>query len=132
MSKPLLTSIASVRPEKAIRWMLVWTLGLVFVIGLNWWVFDQIASAIDLIIFVERMRDGSRKVTYVTEVQGMEGDTIVLQDIFVFEQLGIDENGRVVGRQKPVGIRPKFIERIENAGIHLPPEIFGVDRLRPW
>jgi pilus assembly protein CpaF len=93
---------------------------------------DQIASAIDLIIFVERMRDGSRKVTYVTEVQGMEGDTIVLQDIFLFEQLGIDENGRVVGRLKPLGIRPKFIERIENAGIHLPPEIFGVDRFRPW
>ena len=93
---------------------------------------DQIASAIDLIIFVERMRDGSRKVTYVTEVQGMEGDTIILQDIFLFEQLGIDENGRVVGRLKPLGIRPKFIERIENAGIHLPPEIFGVDRFRPW
>lgn len=86
---------------------------------------EQIASAVDLIIHQERMRDGSRKVVQITEVQGMEGDVIVLSDIFQFEQQGI-ENGRVIGRLKPTGIRPKFIERIEAANIHLPPHIFGV------
>ncbi|MCS7260061.1 MAG: CpaF family protein [Anaerolineae bacterium] len=86
---------------------------------------EQIASAVDLIIHQERMRDGSRKVVQITEVQGMEGDVIVLSDIFQFEQQGI-ENGRVIGRLKPTGIRPKFIEKIEAANIHLPPHIFGV------
>jgi pilus assembly protein CpaF len=86
---------------------------------------EQIASAMDLIIQQERMRDGSRKVTRITEVQGMEGDVIVMSDIFQFEQQGI-EDGRVIGRLKPTGIRPKFIERIEAANIHLPPGIFGV------
>ncbi len=86
---------------------------------------QQIASAIDLIIHTERMRDGTRKVVQVTEVQGMEGDIIVLQDIFVFERLGW-ENGRIVGRLRPTGIRPKFMERLEAAGIYLPPEIFGL------
>ena len=86
---------------------------------------EQIASAVDLIIHQERMRDGSRKVVQITEVQGMEGDVIVLSDIFQFEQQGI-ENGRVIGRLKPTGIRPKFIEKIEAANIHLPPQIFGV------
>ncbi|MGQ9502619.1 MAG: CpaF family protein [Anaerolineae bacterium] len=86
---------------------------------------EQIASAVDLIIHQERMRDGSRKVVQITEVQGMEGDVIVLSDIFHFEQQGI-ENGRVIGRLKPTGIRPKFIEKIEAANIHLPSHIFGV------
>ncbi len=86
---------------------------------------QQIASALDLIVHMERLRDGSRKVVQITEVQGMEGDTIVLQDIFVFEQLGI-ENGRIIGRLRPTGIRPKFMEKIEAAGIYLPPEIFGI------
>ncbi|MCS7287003.1 MAG: CpaF family protein [Anaerolineae bacterium] len=86
---------------------------------------QQVASALDLIIHMERMKDGSRKVVQVTEVQGMEGDTIVLQDIFVFEQQGI-ENGRIIGRLRPTGVRPKFMEKIEAAGIYLPPEIFGV------
>ena len=85
---------------------------------------EQIASAVDLIIQQARLRDGSRKVTYITEVQGMEGDIIVLSDIFVFEQQGL-ENGKVIGRLKPTGIRPRFIERIEEAGIQLPPNIFG-------
>ena len=64
------------------------------------------------------MQDGTRKITAITEVQGMEGDVIVLQDIFIFEQTGI-ENGKIVGRMKPTGIRPKFIETLRGAE-HLP------------
>jgi pilus assembly protein CpaF len=85
---------------------------------------EQIAAAVDLIVQVARLRDGSRKVINVTEVQGMEGDVIVMSDIFSFEQQGI-ENGKIIGRLKPTGIRPKFYERIEVAGISLPPNIFG-------
>ncbi len=70
------------------------------------------------------MKDGSRRITAITEVQGMEGDVIVMQDIFVFEQTGI-ENGKIIGRMKPTGIRPKFIEKFEVANIYLPPNIFG-------
>jgi len=87
---------------------------------------EQIASAIHLIIHQERMRDGSRKVVQVTEVQGMEGDVIVLQGIFAFEQLGY-EGGKIIGQLRPTGVRPKFVELIEAAGIHLPPNIFGYD-----
>ena len=79
---------------------------------------EQIASAVDLIVQQERLKDGSRKITNVTEVQGMEGDVIVMQDIFIFEQTGV-ENGKIVGRMKPTGIRPKFIQRFEVAQ-HLP------------
>ncbi|MEJ2560963.1 MAG: CpaF family protein [Anaerolineae bacterium] len=86
---------------------------------------EQIASAVDLIVHEERMRDGSRKIVNVTEVQGMEGDVIVMSDIFAFEQQGI-EGGRVIGRLKPTGLRPKFVDRIEAANIHLPAGIFGV------
>jgi pilus assembly protein CpaF len=86
---------------------------------------EQIASAIDLIVHEERMRDGSRKVVNVTEVQGMEGDVIVMSDIFVFEQTGL-EAGKVIGRLRPTGIRPRFMPRVEAAGVHLPPNIFGV------
>jgi pilus assembly protein CpaF len=86
---------------------------------------EQVAAAVDLIIQEERMRDGSRKVVNITEVQGMEGDVIVMQDIFAFEQTGI-EAGKVIGRLKPTGIRPKFMDRIEAANIHLPPNIFGI------
>ncbi|MBE7550216.1 MAG: CpaF family protein [Anaerolineales bacterium] len=85
---------------------------------------EQVASAVDVIIQQSRLRDGSRKIVNVTEVQGMEGDVIVMSDIFAFEQQGI-ENGKIVGRLKPTGIRPKFYERIEAAGIVLPPNIFG-------
>jgi pilus assembly protein CpaF len=86
---------------------------------------EQIASAVDLIVHEERMRDGSRKIVNITEVQGMEGDVIVMSDIFAFEQQGI-EGGRVIGRLKPTGLRPKFVDRIEAANIHLPAAIFGV------
>jgi pilus assembly protein CpaF len=86
---------------------------------------EQVASAIHLIVHKERMKDGTRKVVNVTEVQGMEGDVIVMSDIFVFEQTGI-EAGKVIGRLRPTGIRPKFIEQIEAANIHLPPSVFGM------
>jgi pilus assembly protein CpaF len=85
---------------------------------------EQIAAAIDLIVQLERLKDGSRKIVSITEVQGMEGDVIVMQDIFVFEQTGV-EGGKIVGRMKPTGIRPKFIEKFEAANIYLPPNIFG-------
>jgi len=86
---------------------------------------EQISSAIDLIIQQSRLRDGSRKITHITEVQGMEGEVITLQDLFVYKQTGIDENGRVKGYFKSTGIRPKFIDRLESCGIKLSPEIFG-------
>jgi pilus assembly protein CpaF len=88
---------------------------------------EQISAAVHLIMHQERLRDGSRKIVKITEVQGMEGDVIVMQDIFQFEQQGI-EAGKVIGRLRPTGIRPKFIEIIEAANIHLPPTIFGVGR----
>jgi pilus assembly protein CpaF len=87
---------------------------------------EQIAGAIDLIIQIARMRDGTRKVVEVTEVQGMEGDIIVTQEIFKFEQAGV-KDGKILGKLKPTGIRPKFMEKVEAANIFLPPQIFGVD-----
>ncbi len=91
---------------------------------------EQVSSAIDLVIHQERMRDGTRKVVNITEVSGMEGDVITLTDIFVFEQSGY-ENGRIVGRLRATGLRPKFMDKIEAAGIHLPASIFGLgDRRR--
>jgi pilus assembly protein CpaF len=92
---------------------------------------EQIASAVDLIVQQERLKDGSRKVTYLTEVVGMEGETVQLQDIFIFEQTGIDERGKIVGRLRPTGVRPRFVDKFEQYGIYLPPGIFGSnDRLR--
>ena len=86
---------------------------------------EQISSAIDVIVQQSRFRDGSRRITNVTEVQGMEGDIIVLQDVFVFEQMG-EEAGKINGRIKPTGIRPRFMTKLEDANIHLPPSVFGV------
>lgn len=85
---------------------------------------EQIASAVDLILQQSRLQDGSRRVTHLTEVQGMEGDVVTLQDIFVFEQMGKDETGKIVGRFKPTGIRPKFLEKLAANGIQLPNETF--------
>ncbi len=85
---------------------------------------EQIASALDVIVQISRLKDGSRKVTNITEVQGMEGEAIVLQDVFVFEQTGYVE-GKVQGRLRPTGIRPKFSEKFEAAGIKLPQGVFG-------
>jgi pilus assembly protein CpaF len=86
---------------------------------------EQIASAIDLVVHQSRLRDGTRKIVKVTEIQGMEGDIITMSDIFEFEQTGI-EAGRVIGRIRPTGLRPKFIDAIEASGIHLAPSVFGV------
>ncbi len=87
----------------------------------------QIASAIDLIVQQERLRDGSRKITRITEIQGMEGDTVVLQDLFVFQAKAIgEEQGKVEGVHRPTGIRPHFMSRLEAVGIRLSPQIFGV------
>jgi len=88
---------------------------------------EQVAAAVDLIIQQSRMRDGTRKVTQVTEVIGMEGDTIVLSDIFKFEQSGQDEEGKVLGEHKATGIRPIFMSKLESAGFKLGPEVFGVN-----
>jgi pilus assembly protein CpaF len=85
---------------------------------------EQIASAVDLIVQQSRLKDGSRKITYITEVQGMEGEVVTLQDIFIFEQTGVDETGRILGRLKPTGIKPKFFEKFEVSGIKLPPDLF--------
>jgi pilus assembly protein CpaF len=86
---------------------------------------EQIASAIDLICHTDRLQDGTRKVTYVTEVEGMEGDVITLTDIFAFEQTGY-EDGKVMGRLRPTGLRPKCMDVIEAAGTRLSPKIFGL------
>jgi pilus assembly protein CpaF len=85
---------------------------------------EQIAGAIDLIIQQSRLKDGTRKITHITEVQGMEGDVIVLQDIFVFQQERMDEMGKIVGKMVPTGVRPKFYERLETSGIHIPASVF--------
>jgi pilus assembly protein CpaF len=92
---------------------------------------EQIAGAVDVICQQARMRDGSRKVTTITEVSGMEGDVITMTDLFVFEQTGT-ENGRIIGRTRPTGLRPKFMDKIEAAGIHLPPSIFGIGERRRY
>jgi len=86
---------------------------------------EQIASALELVVHLERLRDGTRKVTNISEIQGMEGDVITMTDIFVFEQTGF-EDGKVIGRLRPTGLRPKFIDKIEASGINLPATIFGV------
>jgi pilus assembly protein CpaF len=91
---------------------------------------EQIASAIDMIVHEERLRDGTRKVVNIAEVSGMEGDIITMTDVFLYEQSGI-EDGKVVGRLRPTGLRPKFMDKIDAAGIHLPASIFGIgDRRR--
>jgi len=86
---------------------------------------EQIAGALNIIVQLERMRDGSRKVVSVSEVQGMEGDVITMSDIFKFETAGF-ENGRVIGALRPTGLRPKAMNKIEQSGIHLPPSVFGM------
>jgi pilus assembly protein CpaF len=90
---------------------------------------EQVSSAVDLIVHQERLRDGTRRITKVTEIQGMEGDVITMSDIFEFEQTGI-EAGKVIGRIRPTGLRPKFIDKIEQSGIHLPPSVFGIGMSR--
>jgi len=90
---------------------------------------EQIAAAIHLIVHQDRLRDGTRRVTSVSEIQGMEGDIITMSEIFRFEQTNI-ENGKVIGRLRPTGLRPKFMWKLQEAGIMLPPSIFGIGTRR--
>lgn len=85
---------------------------------------EQISSAIDVIVQQSRLRDGSRRITHITEIMGMEGEIIVAQDIFKFEQVGVDINGRIIGNYKPTGIRPRFLEQLISSGQNLPDNLF--------
>jgi pilus assembly protein CpaF len=84
----------------------------------------QVTSAIDLMVQVARFSDGSRKITYVTELVGLEGDQVTMQDIFLFEKNGVAENGKVLGRFKATGVRPRFYEKLRSCGIQLPASLF--------
>jgi pilus assembly protein CpaF len=86
---------------------------------------QQIASAIDVIIQVGRLTDGRRKIQSISEITGMEGDVITMQDIFVFDQEGVDEQGQVLGKFRATGIRPKFTDRLHAYGIELPVSLFS-------
>jgi pilus assembly protein CpaF len=92
---------------------------------------EQIASAVDLIVQQTRLRDGSRKVVAITEVSGMEGDKIVMSDIFKFEQTGISEDGKIIGEARSTGIRPMFSPRLEAAGFKLGAELFAGSNMGP-
>ncbi|NTV99807.1 MAG: CpaF family protein [Oscillochloris sp.] len=87
---------------------------------------EQVVSAVHVFVQQSRLQDGSRRVTQITEVSGMEGDVVVLQDIFVFEQTGLDERGKIIGQLRPTGVRPKFIEKFESMNIYLPSQTFGM------
>jgi pilus assembly protein CpaF len=86
---------------------------------------QQISSALDVIIQVSRMRDGTRRITAITEVAGMEGDMVTMSDIFKFNQTGVDGDGKILGTIKPTGLRPLFGPRLEAAGFKLGADIFG-------
>ncbi|MGY5884694.1 CpaF family protein [Modestobacter lacusdianchii] len=99
---------------------------------------EQVTSAVDVIVQVSRLRDGSRRVTRVTEVLGLEGDTVTLQDVFVFDHAagsdpagGSEREGREPGRAVPTGIRPRFLERFAERGVTVPPRVLGVPHLAP-
>lgn len=89
---------------------------------------EQISSAIDIIVQQSRLKDGTRRITQITEVVGMEGDIITLQDIFVFKQRGKDEKGRILGDFEPTGIKPRFLEKLQDMGVNVPNEIFCRER----
>lgn len=88
---------------------------------------SQIASAVDVIVQQNRLRDGSRKITSISEVSGMEGNTVIMSDIYRYEQTGISEDGKIIGSMKPTGIRPQFMYKLEASGFKLGPEVFGVN-----
>jgi pilus assembly protein CpaF len=90
----------------------------------------QISSALDVVVQVSRLSDGTRKVTNVSEITGMEGDIVAMQDIFVFEKHGVRENGEVLGEFRATGIRPKFSDRLLVTGIQLPAAMFEFARRR--
>jgi pilus assembly protein CpaF len=87
---------------------------------------EQIASAVDLIVQQSRLKDGSRRITHITEVAGMEGEIITLQDVFIFKQRGRDEKGGILGDISPTGIKPKFMEKLDAAGVAVPLDIFKI------
>ncbi|MDP2871769.1 MAG: CpaF family protein [Bacillota bacterium] len=92
---------------------------------------EQVAAAVDLIVQQSRLKDGSRKITHITEVQGMEGDVILLQDIFLFKQTGFSADGKVLGSFRPTGVVPGFIDRLEMSGVVLPQDIFSTIEAAP-
>lgn len=92
---------------------------------------QQISSAIQVVVQQTRLSDGSRRVTTVSEITGMEGDIITMQDIFIFEKTGLSPEGKVTGRFRATGVRPKCWERLKASGINLPPEMFsGSEEIR--
>jgi pilus assembly protein CpaF len=89
---------------------------------------EQVASAIDVIVHQSRLKDGSRRITHVTEVERMEGDVVTLQDIFIFDHSsGFDDSGRSLGRLRATGLRPKFLEKLAHNNVHVDPMIFAMD-----
>ena len=89
---------------------------------------EQIASALQLIVYQQRLKDGTRRFTHVTEVAGMEGEVITLQDIFLFDfSAGLDEEGRFRGRLKSTGLRPKFLDKLAERGVYVEPELFALE-----
>ncbi|MBA2528071.1 MAG: Flp pilus assembly complex ATPase component TadA, partial [Pyrinomonadaceae bacterium] len=85
---------------------------------------QQMASALDLVVQVARLSDGTRRLTSIAEITGMEGETITMQEIFLFERTGVDAQGQVIGRFRPTGIRPRFAERLKASGMQLPRVFF--------
>jgi pilus assembly protein CpaF len=91
---------------------------------------EQVASAVDMIVHQTRFKDGSRRITHITEVERMEGDVITLQDIFVFDNSpGFDSEGRTLGRLRSTGLRPKFLEKMAHSNVTVDPLMFHTDRL---
>jgi pilus assembly protein CpaF len=92
---------------------------------------QQIAAAIQIVVQQSRMSDGTRKVTSISEITGMEGDVITMQEIFLFEKLGVTQDGKVIGRFRATGVRPKVCERLKASGVHLPADMFeGVTEVK--
>jgi pilus assembly protein CpaF len=92
---------------------------------------EQVSSAIDLIVHQARFKDGSRRITHVTEIVGMEGDIITLQDIFLFDHgMGFDDEGHALGTLKSTGLRPKFLEKLAEHGVQVDPKIFAFEKFR--
>jgi pilus assembly protein CpaF len=85
---------------------------------------QQIASALNLVIQAARLSDGTRRVVSISEITGMEGETITMQEIFQFERKGVDKDGKVIGRYRPTGVRPRFAERLKQYGMQLPRVFF--------
>jgi pilus assembly protein CpaF len=85
---------------------------------------QQVSSAVDLFVQISRFSDGSRRITALTECVGMEGESVTMQDVFLFEKSGINESGRITGRFRATGIRPKFYDRLKAAGLHIPVSVF--------